>query len=179
MNYFKKLLFAVTLTLSSLGVTSFSANAGVIVTQDIFSGFGQLGTVSIEIADSDVNNGLVSVFDFVEIEIFGLGSFGLEVYDFEAVIDGDNVAAGLEFLYFDLEELLFTDNWSYQLIFDAFDTAANFLDIFDSAGAPVYFSDQVSLGDAQISYVSEPSLIALFGLALVGMGVRRRKLRFS
>lgn len=171
MKYLKKILFAASLAVASLGFTAFSANA-VLITQDINvtdAGF-TLGTVSIDIDDADLGNGLVSVFGFVELNLLGVDAF--TVFDFEAIVDGDNIFAGIEFLALDVEEDGF-DFWSYQLVMDAFDPASNFLDIFDGFGDLLFFSDSLAFGKANV--VSEPSALALFALALVAMGARRRK----
>lgn len=177
MTYLKKVMMAA-LLVATTAMTSMSAQA-VLITQDIFvtneaSGAEfQLGSVTIDIADTDLNNGFVSAFDFVSFDIFGWDL--LEIYGFEAVVDGDNVFAGIEFLAFDVEELGLIDPWNYQLTFDAFDSGANFVDIFDSSFDLVFFSSTLRLGD--VTAVPEPSAIALIGLALMTMvGVRRRKL---
>ena len=173
MKYLKKILLAATLAVASLGFTSFSANA-VLITQDINvtepgSEF-TLGTVSIEIPGTELGNGLVSAFGYVELNLFGVTTF--DVFDFEAIVDGDNVFAGIEFLAFDVTEDGF-DEWSYQLLIDAFAPAGNFLDIFDANGDPVFFTGNLELGRA--TFVSEPSVLALFAVALIAMGARRRK----
>lgn len=174
MKYFKNVLLAATLAVASLGLTSFSANA-VLITQDIdivddpiFGSFN-LGSVTIDIDDSLLGNGDVSVFGYVELVLLGVPDF--VVFDFEALVDGNDVFAGIEFLAFDVEEDGF-DFWSYQAILDAADPLANFIDIFNGVGDPILFSADVRLGSA--TFVPEPSTVALFGLALVAMGFRRR-----
>ena len=174
MKYLKKILFAASLAVASLGLTSFSANA-VLITQDILvtdpgSEF-TLGTITIDIPDSDLGNGLVSAFGYVELSLLGVPTF--DVFDFEAVVDGDNIFAGIEALFFDVMEVGF-DDWSYQMAFDAANPAGNFLDIFDANGDPLFFSSNIALSTPP-GIVSEPSVLALFAVALVAMGVRRRK----
>ena len=174
MKYLKKILFAASLAVASLGLTSFSANA-VLITQDILvtdpGAEFTLGSISVDVPKADLGNGLVSVFGYVELNLLGVTTF--DVFDFEAVIDGDNIFAGIEALFFDVMEVG-SDDWNYQLTFDAANPAGNFLDIFDANGDPVFFTSNIALSTPP-SLVPEPSVLALFAVALVAMGVRRRK----
>lgn len=138
----KKLLSQAVLLLAMTFATT--ANA-VLITQDINvddAGF-TLGSISIQIDDADLGNGLVSVSEFADLTLFGISD--LDVFGFEAVIDTNNIYAGIEFLFFDVQEIGF-DFWNYQLIYDNFAPGANFVDIFDSTG-PVFFSTEISLGE--------------------------------
>ncbi len=166
---FKKLLSKAILVLAmSFAATNVHA---VLITQDINvddAGF-TLGTLSIEIDDAALGNGLVSVFEFTDLNLLGVPSF--DVFGFEAIIDTDNIYAGIEFLFFDVQEVGF-DFWNYQLIYDQFAPSANFLDIFDDSGNPIFFSSDISLGKAAV--VPEPAAIALMLAGLFSLRLRRK-----
>lgn len=171
MKYLKKILLAATLAVASLGFTSFSANA-VIITQEFDFLGGPFGSVTIEIPDTELGNGLVFVDSFVELNLLGETDFTNN--GFFVTVNGDNVFDGIEFISFDVMANN-PDFWNWQLVMDAFTPAVNFLDVFDDFGNPVLFAvaDELSLGKA--TFVSEPSVLALFAVALVAMGARRRK----
>ncbi|MGY0642827.1 MAG: PEP-CTERM sorting domain-containing protein, partial [Paraglaciecola chathamensis] len=102
---------AVALVVASLGFTSFSANA-VLITQSIeivddpiFGSFN-LGEVVIDLDSSEIGSGLVTVFEFVSLNLFDSTEF--DVFDFEATVDASSLSAvnsGIEFLAFDVTEL--------------------------------------------------------------------------
>ncbi|QHJ11134.1 hypothetical protein FX988_01362 [Paraglaciecola mesophila] len=166
------------LLVASLGFTSFSANA-VLITQSIeivddpvFGSF-TLGEVTVDLDTRDIGTGLVSIFDFVSLNLFDSKEF--DVFDFEAVVDASSISAvnsGIELLSFDVTELDSADMWTYQVIIDVFSPGDTFVDIFDANGDIVFLSDAATLGEAR---VPAPAGIAILTLGLFAMGLRRRK----
>ncbi len=165
---FKK-LFSQTIIAIVMTFAAVNANA-TLITQDIIvnDGVFTLGTVTIEVNDADLGNGLLSVFEFVDLTLLGVPVF--DVFAFEAVIDGDDVFAGIEFLFFDVQERGF-DFWNYQLLLDAANPV-NSLDIFDNNGNVIFFSDDLSFG--QPTVVPEPAAIALILMGLISLRLRRK-----
>jgi hypothetical protein len=173
-----KLISKSCIAISLLLAVSFSANA-ILIKHDIFValdtyGSFQIGNIEVEMNQNLLNTGVVSSFDggisLVELNFFGNVNF--DIYDFEAVIDTDNLFAGIEFLILDITEQGFPDNWSYQVEFDAYDAQYAFIDIFDSNDDLVDYGS-VSLSQAS---VSAPSTFALFSLALIALYTRRKML---
>jgi hypothetical protein len=179
MKYFKNALLAATLAVASLGLTSFSANA-ILITQDILitNSFVspdefRLATVTIDVDDSLLGMGDISVFVFASFTDFFGDELG-EVFDFEAVVDGNDIFAGIQFLAFDIDDTFLADIWAYSGVIDAaLAPDVNFAEVFEvNTNSLVLLSETARLGQA--TFVPEPSTIALFGLALVAMGLRRR-----
>lgn len=169
----KKIIFAATLAVASLGF-SVSSNAALI-THDILvddgTGAFVVGNITVHLFENGAT-GLQDIEEFVSMNF--LGDSVVTTYLFGAIIDRDNVFAGLEFLFFDVDDAF---GWGYQGIYDAFafDPAFdNYLDIWDPATPGFIFAGELSLSEARV--VSEPSVLALFALALVGFGMRRRAL---
>jgi hypothetical protein len=165
-----KKLLSQTILVIALSFSATNVHAALI-TQDIIvddAGF-TLGTLSIEIDNAALGTGLVSVTDFVSLNLLGVPSF--DVFAFDAIVDTDNINAGIEFLSFDVQEVGF-DLWNYQLVYDAFAPAVNFVDIFDDNGNPIFFSSEISLGGAQV--VPEPTAIALMLAGLFALRLRRK-----
>jgi hypothetical protein len=179
MKYFKNALLAATLAVASLGLTSFSANA-ILITQDILITDSfvspdefRLATVTIDVDDSLLGMGDISVFVFASFTDFFGDELG-EVFDFEAVVDGNDIFAGIQFLVFDIDDTFLADIWAYSGVIDAaLAPDVNFAEVFEvNTNSLVLLSETARLGQA--TFVPEPSTIALFGLALVAMGLRRR-----
>ena len=160
--------------------TSLSAQA-TIIKQDVFldsDNFGVFRIASIELSFDEtlLNTGLLDT-DQAGLSLLLLSIFddpNVEFFDFFAVIDTDNLFAGIEYLVFDVQETAYFDNWNYNLIFDAFDPDTNLMDIFDSFGDLVTFGT-VFLSQAEIVRdVPAPGPVALLALAGLVVAARRR-----
>jgi uncharacterized protein (TIGR03382 family) len=158
---------------------SFSANA-IVIKQNIFDSFGdQIGSVSVEVKQNALNTGVLDTtfgdhIKLVEFELGGLYSWSgiLDVLFFEAVIDTDNLSAGLDFFSVDSNDVGFGAlTWAYQLNYDAA-FGDGFLDVFDLNGF-LLFADVITFGAAE---VSAPSTIGLAALALGVVLMRRKRL---
>ena len=192
MKIIKNIVLAATMAVVSLGFTSFSANADLVrISQSVESDYfgGSIANIVIEFDYALLGDGLIDTafldaadYDLVFLEVYGVPDFLLNIVDFQAIVDGDNITAGLEFLYLDVDDqpgadLFGFDAWVYQLEINAFEPRFNGFDIFDVTTGDVVdfdFGDSLSFGDASVSYVSAPSVIALFGLALAFVGFRRK-----
>lgn len=173
MTYFKKFLIA-----ASLAVASLSANA-VLITQDInVEGFADpVATFTVEFDDALLGPGVGDVYSstLVDVEIFGLPATFLNVQFFNAIVDGSNVLAGLQNLYIDVDDQFFAETWAYQLFVDVLSPETNLIDIFVvPEGELVFFEFGSTISFGEATFVPEPSTIALFGLALLALGARRR-----
>ena len=185
MTYLKKILLA-----ASLAVASLSANALIITQQLELAGFGNIGFVTVEFdnteladariaADADpFLDARVDTYEVLDMAFFGLSFAFLDVTDFEASVDADDLWVGLNFVYADLTDVGFADTWAYQFEFSTFDPANNSLDIFDITNLPnpslLAFFNGEDLSLANATFIPEPSTLSLFGLALLAMGARRR-----
>jgi hypothetical protein len=190
MKNLKKLVSSSVLAIGVLFASSFAANSAVITQTIVGDGTGSLsgfagdwGTISVEMDNADLNTGVlldtafgdnITLLSFNLNELLG-GAFPLTTILFEAVIDSDNVMAGVEAFEIDAVD---SDPWSYQLTFDAF-TGDGFLDIFNETNALVGFGG-FTLGVATVTglpvAVSAPATIAVFSLAMAGLYGRRKQL---
>jgi hypothetical protein len=187
MKLLKKSFSGALVAISFLFASSFSANSAVIK-HDILDGFGdKIGEIAVELDNSALNTGIVdSFFDttlsLVNISLGELYPWAAEliVLDFEAVVDSDNIAAGIEFFAVDTNDLDPPPvQWSYQLIYDAFDLNSSFIDVFTFDGNVVLF-DFISLGQAEVTglpptnQVSAPATLGIFALAMAALYGRRK-----
>ncbi|GAB2931274.1 PEP-CTERM sorting domain-containing protein [Rheinheimera gaetbuli] len=167
-----KSLLAITLIFS----TSFAANAALIKQDIIGDIYGNIGYIEIAIDDSLLNTGSLLDSAYGEITLVSFRLFGLDVFDifgFSAVVDSDNIFAGIEFFEFDGDDVGFgADTLRYYLIVEAL-LGFGTLEVTDINGDFVGF-DTLSFGTAQV--VSAPSTIALFVLAMGGLLMRRRRI---
>lgn len=174
MTYLKKIIFAASLAVASLGFST--ASNAALITHDILFDDGvvffgdKVGEVTVHLFENGAT-GLQDISDFESFTFFGFDVS--DVFGFEAIIDRDDVFAGLEFLAFDVDVI--DIDAAVLAIYDAFalDPAFdNFMDVFEiSTGGLITFGE-ISLSEARV--VSEPSIAALFALALIGFGLRRR-----
>lgn len=187
MKYIKNIVLAATIAVASLGLTSFSANADLVrISQTIESSkfVGPIASFVIEFDYSIVGNGLFTTFDSDNLVDFtsadGTPLNGLDFYGFEAAIDGDNVFAGLELIYVDFGHLIFgSDTIQEQIFVDAFAPDSNqyeIVNITSSGFIDVDLGSSISFGQASVSFVSAPPVIALLAFAVMVTGWRRKRL---
>lgn len=194
-----KLFLKTLFTLSFVLAVSNTANA-TLITQDIlFDSFEtadeiyeSIGYISIdtenaftyEVEDSltGVVSTLGSVSAWVDFELFGLtfwteeeSNAALEPlilpFYFEAVFDTNNLAAGLEFLTFDLNETLYNE-YAFSSTTDLFGINLPF-SIINEAGE-LLEAGYLAFGDAKLTTVPEPTSLLLFLAAAIGLTTRRK-----
>ncbi|MBT0585476.1 PEP-CTERM sorting domain-containing protein [Alteromonas oceanisediminis] len=175
MKSLKQLLINAAAATGLLLATTFSANA-TLITQDIIAGGFNIATVEIDVPDEFLGTGLIdTAFDgvptLVSLNFFGVFP-ALEIFDFQAVINTDDLFAGIEFLAIDAIDSDGSNPWTYQIIIDIFDPSFNFVDIFDANNDPVFFSADVQLSQAQ---VNTPATLGLFVLAIAGVFAARMR----
>lgn len=179
MKNLKKLVSSSVLAISLMFAASFSANA-ILIKQDIFDSIGdRIGSISVSINQSALNTGELDtsfgdVINLVEFELGGLYPWSdvLDVIFFDAEIDSNNLAAGIEYVNFDSNDVGFgADTWAYSLIYDI-NIGFGFLDVFDFNGNLFRF-ENITLGAAE---VSAPATIGLAALALGVVLMRRKRL---
>ena len=176
-NLLKSTLLAVTFSLFS------SVSSATFITQDILFddltttdvAFETIGEITVDTDKAD-NFGLIgswetfSLFGFdIITEAEANGDFTL-FGGFEAIVDSNDLSAGLEFLFFDVTE----NNFSFFNFQGLIDTATgdNFIiDVFDFSGGLYAFGD-LALGTAK---VPEPPMLALFFAGVMAIFIKRRK----
>ena len=153
---FLKVLLSISLSVAALS----SANASLITQDILFDDQGTwtaVGEISVDTADADAfgyisawNSFNLFGFDLLTVAQSGGGLFETEV-------DLTNLAAGLQFLTFDLSDT--QGNYAFNGIVDA---NFSFLDAFTSNGIVLF--GEIKLGDAVVSgaEVPEPQTALLF-----------------
>lgn len=170
MTYLKKFIFTASLAVAAFGF-SLSSHATLISHDVLFEG-SVVGEITVHLFE----NGTIGEQELIEFKSFSF--FGENVTDtlsFLAVVDTDDVFAGIEYLDFDVDVAGL--NIGIFGIYDVFalDPAIdNFFEIFDIKTVPTTFftEGELSLGAATV--VSEPSVFVMFVLALLGFGMRHR-----
>ncbi len=149
-----------------------------IISQSVYVGGLEIISYDLELDNSLINSGMGAIstydglaFNLVDFYIPLADGWNPVMNDFEAVIDVDNIFAGVEFLYVDAEDDF---PWYYSVYYDAFSTIDNYVAIFFAGDYQLEaFEDDVMVVNS-VS-LSEPSVLALFALAFGGLMVRRRR----
>ncbi|MEG3767526.1 PEP-CTERM sorting domain-containing protein [Alteromonas sp. 14N.309.X.WAT.G.H12] len=181
MKKIKSLFSAAILSCCAL-LFSASSNA-VLITTTVNLGTVELATVQTSLDDSLIDSGMgvVSTYDMVGFDLVDLyiplaDGWNPYTWDFEAMIDVDNVMAGVEYLTFDVED---DGGWLYYLYVDLMSTYDNYGSIYDLySGGYVFeaFEDDVTLvSSVGTVAVSEPAVFGLFAMAFAGLVLRRRR----
>ncbi|MBU2978980.1 PEP-CTERM sorting domain-containing protein [Alteromonas sp. C1M14] len=176
MKKIKSLFSAALLSCCAL-LFSASSNA-VVITTNVNLGGIDFATIETNLDDSLVGSGLglVSTFDAVGFDLVDLyvpiaDGFDPFTWWFEAIIDVDNIMAGVEFVTFDVED---SDGWLYYLYADSAFVDSSYGSIYDVSSGYLFeaFGSDVQL--TSTIDVPEPALFGLFAIAFAGMVLRRR-----
>lgn len=172
---FKKLLSK---TFFVLALTAMALNANAaLITQDIISDAdGVIGSITINTVPSEATGGgFSSVSAFESFDLFGIDLANADNAlgeQFFAEYNTMDLLAGIEFMQFDLSDLL-TGTFAFSGLFSAGfnDGQVDAFEI-DPAGFAL-FLDDISFGQASV--VPEPSMFLLLIAGLMTIAVRRRK----
>ncbi len=180
----KNIFLAMSITLLTAG----SANAALI-SHDIL--FDDLTTTEVTfekigyfVLDTDKADdwGFINSWEEFQIDMFG-SSFNFltkaeaDVIDpflfgyFDAIINPDNVYAGLEAIGFDVTEST-SSNIRFNGTFDFFAGNSGFLDMFD-ANDDILGAGSIQL--SKVTHVPEPSMIFLFLTGLIALRLKKRQ----
>jgi hypothetical protein len=171
-----------TLLAATFSLVSVFANA-TLITQDILFDdlttadvvFETIGSITVETDNADAF-GLIGSWETFNLFGFDMITEADSAGDitlfggFEAIVDEQNLAAGIEFLFFDVTE----SNFEFFNFSGLVDTAfgGNYLiDVFDFGGGLYAYGD-LALGTAK---VSEPPMFLLFFSGLMVLFLKRRK----
>ncbi|GAW97852.1 MULTISPECIES: PEP-CTERM sorting domain-containing protein [Colwellia] len=171
-------LFSVSLAFSFVGVTN-----AALITQDIISDTkGVIGSITINTWPAeDAGDGLSNVFVWEEFSIWGWDMQAPAIADgfqFFATFDSTDLTAGIQDLYFDLDDDYAAYPYAYSgSVGDIFNSGATgYVNVFDdNPSAPVLegFYTDVYLGKATV--VPTPATLVLFLTAIAGLASRRKK----
>ena len=176
MKNYKKLLLTLSFIVSFGTLLSSTANAALITQEFGVSGTSYSGYATVEIDDSLLFKGdgltYFGLDELVDFEFWGWPFY--EFFDFSFGIDTDNIYAGFEFMYFDMNDLFFTETWAYQMNIDRAFPEFSFLDIFSLDTGFVDYVEGTDVAFGDVSVVSEPASILFLGLLGMLVGIRRR-----
>lgn len=176
MKYVKRILSVLCL----MSAMTLQANAALI-TQELIEitpsgGGGPFGSITINTDDAliDPVHGTGEVLAPVSMTILGTELSMVNIVFFQAIFDTNNLYAGLEFLNFDISVALFgIIPVAWDGYFDAFgETEFNYFSLFNISSNTLILENQLALG--KVSVVSEPATLAIFGLMLGLLGLRRK-----
>jgi hypothetical protein len=163
----------------SLALSFAGAANATLISQDIL-----FDTISDEVDEYEVIGNITINLDTMDdwgtvegtwqsFSFFGyeVDAFNPEWDTFTAVVDADNLTAGLNFLYFDVT--VFAD-LSFAGVIDAFAPAEDSItfSLFNNANEALYDAGTLAFGD--VSVVPAPATLVLFLTAVAGLASRRK-----
>lgn len=159
----KSMFFAIAIMACSALTLPQTVQATPILTQELLDLNGNsLGMLSVDLGTID-DDGFI--FEWLEFELFGFSELVSE--RFIASVDPENLAAGLNFFFFDVSDIDFT-----LALQGNFEFGAGTLEMRNFPEGTIISVDDIVLGNARL--VSAPATLFLMLAAAGGLLLRRR-----
>jgi len=166
-------LFSLSLAFSFVG----TANATLISQDILFNSefdegdeYSVIGSVTISLDTMDDWGTVENTWESFTFFGYEADAFDSNWDTFTAIVDPTNIAAGLEFLYFDVT--LFAD-LSFHGVIDVASVDDSYtLSLYNNANAELYDAGTLAFGD--VSVVPTPATLVLFLTAVAGLAARRK-----
>ena len=166
-------LLSISLAFSAIG----AANATLISQDILFNSdldavdeYQVIGNVTISLDTMDEWGYVENTWESFTFYGYDADAFDINWNIFTAIVDVNDVAAGIESLDFDVT--LFS-TLSFAGFIDAFDPAGSFaFSVFDNADASLYDAGALVFGNTTV--VPTPATLVLFLTAIIGLASRRK-----